>query len=105
MRDRHNPRATGKAYGRLDSNHAAGIRRADDAAVGLGAEGERREVGRLRGTRSGARTAGVAIEPIGVVSLATDRRPTADRLEGAEVGPLGQVGLAQNYGAARTQVG
>src|SRR5215469_97257 len=38
MRDRHNAGSTGQAYRWLKGNHAAGVARAHDAAVGLSAE-------------------------------------------------------------------
>src|ERR1700757_4618924 len=45
VRDGHDAGAAREAYRGLDSNHTAGVRGADDAAVGLGAEGQCGEVG------------------------------------------------------------
>jgi hypothetical protein len=53
VRDGHNTSATGEADRGFDADYVIGIRRADDAAVRLGAKRQGREVGRLRGARAG----------------------------------------------------
>ena len=49
----------------------------DDRAVGLGADGERREARRHRRRRARARAAGVAVERVGVARQAAARAPAA----------------------------
>ena len=65
---------------RLDPDHAVDRRRAHDRAVGLGADGQRDQVGRRRRARAGARAARVAIERVGVAALPAARAPAAGRV-------------------------
>src|SRR5439155_6241382 len=104
VRDRHHTGAAGEADRRLDRRYAVGVAGADDAAVGLAAERNRREVRRRRCARAGARAARVAVDAVRVVRLPAAAGPAADRLERAEVRPLGEVGLAENHRAAGPEV-
>ena len=74
VRDRHDAGAAGQPDRRLDADDAVGVGRADDAAVGLGAERHGGEVRGRRRARSGARAAGVAIDAVRIVGLSADRR-------------------------------
>src|SRR5215472_13093969 len=105
MRQRHAAGATGQPDRWLEPDDTVGVAGADDAPVSLAADRHRREVGRGGRARAGARTTGVAIDAVWVVGLPAATGPAADRLERAEVGPLGQIRLAQNDRAARAQVG
>ena len=79
----------------LMPDHAVGRRRADDRAVGLGADRHGPEVGRDRRGRAGARAAGVPVEHVRITALAAARAPAARRPGRADVGPLAHVGLAE----------
>src|SRR3569832_2282268 len=105
MRNGDDASPAGQSNSRFDPDDIVGIRRAYDTSVGLGANGQSRKVGGLGCTRSGARAAWIAIEAIGIVSLAAYGRPAADGLERAEIGPFRQVGLAENDGPAGAQIG
>ena len=89
---------------RLDPDDAVGAGRADDRAVRLRADGRDREIGSRDDAGAGARAARVAIEDVGHVRLATDAAPAARRRAGPEVGPLGQVGLADDDRAGGLQL-
>ena len=103
VRDRDDPGPAHEPDRGLDADDAAVRRRAHDRAVGLGADGERREVGRDRDARARARAARVAVERVGVAALAAAGAPARDRARGAEVRPLGHVGLAEDHGARVAQ--
>ena len=89
---------------RLDPDVAVGAGRADDRAVRLRADGRDREISSRDDAGAGARAARVAIEDVGHVRLATDAAPAARRRAGPEVGPLGQVGLADDDRAGGLQL-
>ena len=55
------------------------------------------------GGRARAGAAGVAVEHVGVAGLAAPAAPAAGRVEAAEVGPLAEVGLAEDDGAGGAQ--
>ena len=105
VRDRHDARPAGETHGGLDADDAIRVARAHDAAIGFGAERDRREVGCRRRAGSRARAARIAIDAIRVVRLPADGRPSARRVERAEVRPLRQIRLAQDHGAAGAQLG
>ena len=90
---------------RLDADDAVGRRRAHDGAVGLGADGRRREVGGHRRPRARARPARVPVEDIGVPALAAPAAPPARRPGRPEVGPFAEVGLAEQQRPRLAQPG
>ena len=78
------PDAAHQADRRLDADQAVDRRRTDDRAVGLGADADRREVGRDGRAGAGARAARVAIERVRV--LASGRRGRSSRSRTASSG-------------------
>ncbi len=105
VRDGHDAGTARKPNCRLDADDAINRSRAHDAAVRLGAEGDSCEVRRGRGARARARAAGVAVDCVGVVGLSATPGPAARRVDGAEVRPLAQVGLAEDDSAGGTKLG
>ena len=95
--DGNDPCPADQPHRRLDADDAVGRRRADDGAVGLGADGHRREVGRHRRPRARARAARVPVEDVGVAALAAPPAPPARRPGRPEVGPFAEVGLAEQH--------
>ena len=97
-RERHDPVATDPAVGRLHPDHAAQRRGLADGAAGIGADRQRRVVGRHGRRRASAAAAGDAIE-----------RPRVDgRAVGGMLGrrahrELVHVGLAEDHRARRPQ--
>ena len=94
--DRDDARPADEPERRLDPDDAVGAGRADDRAVRLAADRDRREVCGRDDARARARAARVPIEDLRHVRLATDPAPAAGRRPGPEVCPLGQVGLADD---------
>ena len=103
--DGHDASAAHQPDRGLDANDAVGVRRAHDAAVGLGADGDCGAVRRGRGAGARAGATGVAVDGVGVVALPAAARPAAGGREAAKVGPLAQGGLAENDGAGGAQLG
>ena len=101
--DRDDACAAPQPERRLDPDDAVRAGRADDRAVRLRADGCDREVRCRDDARAGARAARVAVEDVRHVRLAADAAPAARRGAGPEVGPLGQVGLAEDDRAGRLQ--
>ena len=88
----------------LDAHEAADRRRAHDRAVGLGADRDGAQV-RRRSPR-----AEPELEPLvlrssayGIARLPAARAPARGRPRAAEVGPLGEVGLAEDHAARGAQ--
>ena len=104
VRNRDDAAAAHQSHGWLDADEPGHRRRADDAAVGLRADASG---GHARGDRragAGARTARVAIEHVWILRLATARAPARRRAGRSDVGPLAEVGLAENHGAGFAQL-
>ncbi len=80
----------------LEADDAAGLRGADDGAVGFSSEGASAERCGDRRRGSGRRTAGGAVERIRIAGESASAGPTAHRVLSPPVGPLAQVGLAEN---------
>ncbi len=95
--DWHDPVPADQPEGGLEPDDAAGTGRADDAAVGLGANRDRHQAGRDRDARAGAGAGGVAVQCVRVGRLPAQRAPAAGGVGGAEVGPLRQVRLADDH--------
>ena len=83
----------------LEADKAIDAGGAGDRAVGLGADGAPCEPRRYRRPAARGRAAGIAIDGIGVLRQPADRAPPAGRIVRADIGPLGQVGLAQHHAA------
>ena len=103
-RDRDDAAAADQAEGGLDADDVVGAGRADDRAVGLGADGDRGQVRGGGDRRAAAGAARVAVEDVRVVGLPAPRGPSARRRGGPEVGPLGEVRLAQDDRAGGAQL-
>ena len=103
MRDGDDAAAAEKTDGRFDAHDAVHGGRADDGAIGLRAHGDGAQVRGDGGARSGTRSAGTAIERVGIVGLAAAPAPSADRARRAEIGPFAEVGFAQDHGAGGAQ--
>ena len=95
MRDRDDAGAAPQAHRRLEPDDAVDRGGADDRPSRLGADGDRGEIGGSRGPGAGARSAGRAIQRIGIAALAAARAPSARGIHAAPVGPLAHVGLRQ----------
>ena len=95
--DGYDPGPAHEAERGLVADHAVDAGRADDRAVGLRAD---RRPGRSAAATAAPeplrRSAGVAIEDVGVVGLATDGAPAGGGEGATEVGPLGEVRLAED---------
>ena len=114
-RARHRPRgvlaagnrndavAAHQAHRRLQADKAGDRRRADDAAVGFGADADGGEVRRDRGARARTGAAGIAVERVGVLRLPAAAAPARGRTRRTEVGPLAEVGLAEDHRAGGAQ--
>ena len=72
-----------------------GRRRAHHRAVGLGADGKPAEIGAPWPRRARTRAARIAIQRVGIPGKPAAAAPSADRMAGANVRPLAEVGLAQ----------
>src|SRR2546425_8375004 len=94
VRDGDNAGPADEANSWFDTYDSVRVRWADDAAVSLSPDGNSGQVSGscCPGSRTGA--ARVAVDCVGVVALASASRPAAGGEEGAEVGPLAQVGFA-----------
>ncbi len=97
MGDRDDPGSADETYGRLDADHAVGRGGANHRAVGLGADRGGAQAGRRpRPPEPELEPHGLRVEIVGVVRLPADPAPAAGGALGAEVGPLAQIGLAEN---------
>ena len=103
MADRHDVRTRDEAHCGLDPNQTIDGRWANDRAIRLGADGDRRKAGGRRRAGAGRGAAGVAVERIGIARQAADRAPATGRCAGANVGPLGEIGLAEDDRAGFAQ--
>src|SRR5438876_12077842 len=104
VRDGDDTGSANKANSWFDAYDSVSVRRADDAAVSLSTDGNRGQVSGscCPGPRTGA--ARVAVDCVGVVALPSTSRPAAGGEEGAEVGPLAQVGFAETYCTGGTEM-
>ena len=101
--DRHDEGAGDQAHCGLEADNSVGGGGADDRSICLRADrpgGKARRHGGA-GARGGA--AGVAVEHVRVAGLAADGAPARRRVVRPEIGPLAEVGLAQDHGAGRPQ--
>ena len=105
MRNRDDACAAHQSDRGLDADETGQGCGGGDRSVGLGAHGDGGKTGRngSSGTRAGA--AGVAVQCVGVAREPAARTPAAGAAGGADVGPLRQIGLAQNDGACCAQPG
>ena len=103
--DRDDPAATDHADGGLVPDDAVDRGGAGDRSVGLCADRKVDFARRHRRARSARRTARIAVECMGVAGLAADRAPARDRVGRADIGPFGEVGLAQDDRPRRAQPG
>ena len=101
--DRDDAAATNEADGRLDPNDAANRGRAEDRAVGLRCDRDRRRPAATSNRRSGRRPARRPLESEGVVGLAAHRAPPRGRFLRTEVRPLRKVRLPENDHAGGAQ--
>ena len=81
----------------------SGSGRADDRAIGVGADGERGEACSHGDGRTARGSAGIAIEDVGIAGLTAEAARTAGRSHGAKVRPLAPVGLAEHDRAGGAQ--
>ena len=56
------------------------------------------------GSRAGTRSAGIAVERIRIASQSAATAPSAGGMAGTNVGPLTEIGLAQDHGAGLAQL-
>src|SRR5262249_13912976 len=82
-----------------DSDNSIRVRWANDGSVGFRAHGRGRQVRGDRRTGSRTRSAGVAIESIGIFRQSSASAPAAGGMVGANIGPFAQVGFARNHSA------
>jgi hypothetical protein len=102
-RDRDDVAAREQPHGGPHPDDAHDGRGAEDRAGGVGAERRGAQARRHRGPAPRARAAGRAVERMRVAREASHRAPAADRLGGAHVRPLAQVGLAEDERAGLAQ--
>jgi len=103
VRDRQDALPADQAHGGLQADHPIDRRRAQDAAVGLGAHADGRQVGGYRHRAARAGAAGIAVQCIGVAGLSAASAPARGRMRRTEIGPLAQVGLAEDHRAGLAQ--
>ena len=96
MGDGDDTGAADQAQGGLDADDGVHGRRANDRAVGFGADGNGTETGGYRNSGTGAGATGIAVQGVGVLRLAAATAPAAGGAGGTEIGPLAQIGLAQD---------
>src|SRR5207247_1354966 len=77
VRNRNDAGAVDETERRFHADERAGARRADDRAVGLGADADRREARGDRRTGPGARAARIAIQRVRIRTLPAPRAPAA----------------------------
>ena len=87
-----------QAERRLQSEHEVVAGRTDNRTVGFGADGRGTEVCRRRDRGARARAARIEAQKVRIACLATARAPAVEvqRRKAAKVGPLRQVGLAED---------
>src|SRR5947209_1723828 len=96
MRDRNDAGPAGEPDRRLDPDHTAHSAGAEDGPVSFGAEGDGGKAGDDGGgARAGA--TGRAIQCIWIAALAAASAPATRGVRGAEIRPLAEVGLSQQY--------
>ena len=100
--DRDNPGTTHQSYRRLNAGKAVRGRRAHDGAVCFGANPDRSEICGDAGARTGAGSASIAVERIGIFREAATSTPAAGRMTGTDVGPFAEIRFAENHRAGRT---
>ena len=103
LRNRDHAGPAHEADGRLHAYDSVGRRRGDDRSVGLGADCDGAKVGGNSGARSGARSTRVAIERVGILGQPAAAAPAAGGVATANVGPLAEIGLAQDDGTGVAQ--
>ena len=103
MGDRDDAVARQKTDRRLQPDHQVVARRADDRAVRFAANGSGAQIQRRRDCRSRTRPADIKVKSVRVECETATRAPAVERREAAEVGPLGQIGLAKNDCARSAQ--
>src|SRR5262249_47733297 len=96
--------ATGESDRRLDAPHAIAFTGTADAAARLRAERYRTEIGGHRRCGTGTGPTRIAIERVRVIGQSASPGPPAGGKEGAEVRPLGEVGLTEDDGATSAQL-
>src|SRR5215813_15138066 len=103
MSNRDDARSADKSERRLDAYERVDVRRRHDRAIGLRAHGNGGKIRRHGDAGSGTRSGRVAIERVRVPGLTAASAPSTRRVCRSEVGPLTEIGLSQNDGAARPQ--
>ena len=112
VRDRDDPLLRHEAHGRLQPDHQVVPGGRDDRPVGLGPDGDGAQVRRRTDRRSGARPGRVEAQQVRVTREAAASAPSLEvvRLDGetlggeaAEVGPFGEVRLAEDHGTGSAQ--
>ncbi|MNY05083.1 hypothetical protein D3C86_1377900 [compost metagenome] len=96
MADRDDVGAADQTHGRLEPDHAVDCGGTGDRPVRLGAYGDGRQAdghGRRAARRRPARR---PFGGVGVAGLTSDRAPAADGVRRADIGPLRQIGLAED---------
>jgi hypothetical protein len=96
VRNRNDSGATNQTQRRFDPDQRIRVGRADHRAVGFGADPDGREIGGDGGARAGARAAGIAVQHVWVSGLAAAAAPTAAGMTRTKIGPLAQVGFADD---------
>ena len=96
MRNGNDPGPAPQTHGRLQTDDAIGLGRADNGAVGFGANGKGRQTGRRSHPRTGTRPTGVAAFTVRVVHLSAQSAPAAGGKRTVEIGPFAHVVLAEN---------
>ncbi len=102
--DGHDARTADQAERRLEPDDAAVVRRADDRAVGLGADRERGQPGGHCHRRARTRAGRIPAGAVRVHRLTTQGGPAARRMGRAEVRPFRHVGLAEDHRPGGTEL-
>ena len=114
VRDRDHAVLRDEPDRRLEPDDRVARRRADDRAIGLRADRHGTQVGGRRDRRARAGAARIRAEVVGIAGEPAARAPAVEieaglldrrRDDAAEVGPFGQVGLAQDDRTRRPQPG
>src|SRR6185369_11855020 len=96
VRDRDDARTAYEPDCRLDAHEGVCRRRTNHRAVGFGAYSRGAEIGGDGNARARTRAARIAIQHVRIPGLSTTTAPAARRFTGTKVGPLAEIGFAED---------
>ena len=97
--------AADKPHAGLEADDAVDARRAGDRTVGLGPDGSPCEACCHCRAAARGRAAGIAVDGVGVAGQPANRAPPTGGVIVADIGPFGEIGLAEDETPIAAQVG